>query len=492
MNNFNVTDQMAQGAAIWNEREQHTAVMEKLKEISYKTEVHVNDVECAEYYIGESFTHYYVTKPSDDELLEIINRGNHEEIMYMISRFHELLDFKPTSYNAYLPVALQKALIKRNNPEEIRAITNRYGFCEEAQDTMFEHWSRDQLMAYSNRHGFAEKGQLFVLQNWPDKLASEYIRRHGVAGLALGFLIANNRHNDLMTQISTHGFSYSRLQELVTRGNHDEIMAALNGDMDGRYSNYEDWFGPLLSRNNHEEIMAGIKHLSSRDFTESHQLAIWKRGNSDEFAKLCQYSELCSAVLDEMFSGLESGWTNNLFKVFAIHTRKSLPVPYQERFIQIANSQDFATYISRQGFYKEVLKTMVQHRSIQDIRVYLSKHCFLSNEAIPLFLEKASDEDIVYYYQHAYCTHTGSFLNGLLAMRPLNYDLLSSIFLEMPDSWGNDPKEVQLMKEGTPEQLRTYFKTVPSLCRKAFLTLFFRMDKALFEDYLTDRTKYFD
>lgn len=479
---MNVEEQMAQGAVVWKEREEHLAVMKRLNDISYTEEVTILGEEMGEY-AGERDVHYHVQSLPESELEYIVKRGNHEEIMYMIERYHHVN--MCTDNGCFIPGSIQALIVKHNQPEEIEAVISEYGFCDVAQDAMFAEWPHNQLVEYSRRHGFYGKWQVFIMQNWSEDEIMAYIRRHELNREGWIALISRGKHEEIMEHIRLHDIPWGEGDILlVERGNHDEIMAMLNKNR-GRSITSEI---KIIERGIHSEIMTLISMDSY--ISADAQKMIWARGDADEFMSLMENADICDDLLGLIFTDEETK-KSGYFSLYAQKNKKGLPEKYEKRFIKIASADDFITYISRHRFRENNHVFMIETRSAPEVRRYLEIYGYISDEAETLFARKGSREDKLFYYRKRPFYESEKFLDKLLQARPLDYGLLAEILLSLSGRYCQNEQAVQLMNTGTPEEVKAYIKTCGTLERRAFISLFFRNDKSLFEEYLEGRTKFF-
>ena len=129
------TERVAQAAAVWNENEKHKQVMKLLDgvygHVAVRQEINGN------YYYWEVF------RLPEAQALEIVKRGRHDEIMYMIERYRqancpaEKRSSLHYVYKAYLPDAVKKVIAERNNPEEVEALLSWDGYGYSGQDVIF-------------------------------------------------------------------------------------------------------------------------------------------------------------------------------------------------------------------------------------------------------------------------------------------------------------------------------------------------------------------
>lgn len=445
---------LAQEAEAWNahqdEMKKHLEIMEKLEKFCVKTERY-EDSEgpfWAQDIYGEDVQFF----------CDVVRRGRHDEIMFLIERYRYV--YQDRNFAAYVPDEVQSLLVERNDPEEIKAFMAMYGFCASAQDVMFDNWSHQQLVSYAQKHGFCEKWQVYIFNNWSEAEVRAYCLRHGLSLEAWKLLLKRGWHEEILAQIQNHGFFVDLFGALIERGDHDEIMAALH------------------------------KRMYKQPSPEC-QEALWARSNDEELASLMKACQLCNSLLERMLGNLNDPATQSMFEMYSEENREGLPEAYQARFLQTADHELFMFYISYHGFYESQHKCLLASRTPEEVRVYLERHRFLSDEAEKVLAREGSTEDKIFYYQVKAHDKDGFIIN-LLKTRPLDYAALSSIFFSIDaDRMIPFPKEEELMKTGTPEDLKAFFALGKALHRRAFLTLFFRQDRKLFEAYLEGKEYFY-
>ena len=445
---------LAQGAEMWNARQdemkKHLEIMEKLEKFCVKTERY-EDSEgpfWARDICGEDVKFF----------CDVVRRGRHDEILFLIERYRHI--YQDCKYVAYVPDEVQSLLVERNDPEEIKAFMAVYGFCVSAQDVMFATWDHQQLVSYAQKHGFCEKWQVYIFNNWPEAEVRAYCLRHGLSLEAWKLLLKRGWHEEIMTQIQVHGF-------------------------------FEDLYGALIERGDHDEIMAALDKRLYKQLSPECQEALWARSNDEELASLMKACQLCDSLLERLLGNLNDPENQARFEMYSEENSDGLPEAYQTRFLQEAPHELFLSYILCHGFYESQHKLLLRHRTPEEVRAYLEKHRFLSDEAEKILAREGSVEDKVLYYQ-VKAHHKTAFVENLLKVRPLDYAALNEIFLsfDVDNMWSN-PNEENLMKTGTPAELKKYFSADHKLACRSFLTLFFRHDKRLFTAYLKGREHFY-
>lgn len=511
--------QLAQGAVAWQENQTHLAVMKQLDSVKIAERISDGDASGISEYAGMTIRDYYAEKLPENTLIDIVRRGRDDEISYLISRYNAFFENYETRTSGYLPASVQILIVKRHQKTEIDAITEYYGFCEEAQKVMFEEWSHDELVAYTQKHGFSATCQeimlktwsfdelhsyslrhsfsgaceIWALKNWSDNDIWTYISRYQLSAAAQKLLIERGHHEEIVQYMRCHGLESSIYSELLKRGDHDEVMLALKNSS-VHLSDSELSLDVVLKRGNHDEIMETLQRISSA-LTEEQQRLIVSRGDTSEMTVMV-HKGLCASLIEEILTSFEQGSVHSLAKVFAFYTAK-LDSKQEQRFIKFAPSDAFKLYIIQHYLSDSAVKTMIAVRSDEDISFYLEnrpRNEILKSETENALIDKAYTNALFAYYQRLdmWNGENISFIHRLLSHRPLNYDLLIKIFTKIPVGEDVDENEVALMTNGSREDVKFYISdSSVVLCRKAFIALFFRVDPNLFEAYLAPRKTFF-
>lgn len=170
---------VAQGAAAWQEKETREQVM--------------RDLESVHGYVDSYFQiNGYVYVWAIQELphtraIEIAERGNHDEIMFMIHQYGkancppEKRSFLREIRNCILPEKVQVIIAQRNNPEEMNAYCSYQGFDKLAQGVILDRGDHSELMRYMECHGFDALHQRQLRKRGNAEEINLHIRKHGWA-----------------------------------------------------------------------------------------------------------------------------------------------------------------------------------------------------------------------------------------------------------------------------------------------------------------------
>ena len=170
---------VAQGAATWQEREEHDRIMKALDNVRGFVDSY--------FYINGN-CYYWSTKPlPEEEALAIAQRGRHDEIMYMIHQYGRAKcpgDQQQHLHHVHtclLTQSVQVIIARRNNREEMDAFLLYNGFEELGQDIVLDREDHEEIMRYVDRHGFKLKQQRRLKQRGNKDEIGLHIARHGLA-----------------------------------------------------------------------------------------------------------------------------------------------------------------------------------------------------------------------------------------------------------------------------------------------------------------------
>ena len=360
---------VAQGAEAWQEKWTHAHIMQELSQVHGYVDSYLM--------INGNYYYWAVKKLDGTRAVEIAQRENHDEIMYMIHQYGKSIC--PTEKRSYLktinepvlPDEVQVIIAKRNNPEEMAAFLQYWGFGGKGQDVLMERHNHDELMNYVEKHGLQPRQQRLL-----------------------------------------------------------------------------QWYG----------------------FYDILKLHTQKHG-------------LCAELLDEIFLKLTNGDTKDFYDFINLH---ELPVVYQLKMVELANSPEFKAYVDKYGLWNEVHGHMMEYRSMVDILYYISKHRFLESNAERIFASRATSEGRKLYL-NVKAGDTTQFIQQLLRVRPLDYETLTEAFLNMDISGATDKDDMDLMRHGSHDAVMARINDKRKmLSKQALIALFFRNNQEEFEACLNN------
>ncbi len=177
-------------------------------------------------------------KETHQKQLDMIARGNHDEIMNHVSKDS-------------LSEEAEVALILRGDHKEIMAyVSHPRCLCEEAEFALVARGDYDELvmyMAYDCAFVQSEV-QIALIKQSTQKVILKFLKSHRLCQDAELALIARGYH----TEIMAYKFGYQRAAQLalVKRGEHEEIMAYISRT---KFSNELPLIA-LIRRGNREEV----------------------------------------------------------------------------------------------------------------------------------------------------------------------------------------------------------------------------------------------
>ncbi len=502
----------AQKAAEWHEREAHDSVMKKLDEIKIEEEVIECDDSMGSEYSGMTIRVNHARPLPVEFLKTLVERGNHDEIMKMISKYNHFFVFPEIASYGYLPATVQVALVKRHDADEIRAITERYGFCAKAQEAMFETWSHEDLVAYAKKHGFCEKCQKIIFKSWSHEELVAYTQKHNFVPRIEETIVKTWPFDEIRTYFMRHGLSSNGQITLLSRGSHEEILEFLSSQtLDECFDLYiairgyhdeimallehskhkgrctADVFDVIVAHQNSDEICSVIPLLPAQSFNAKRQREILARNNDKEIITMLKSIPLCPAETEKMLSEVKEPVVTKLFAFFTQYARYGLENSSQETFIKTSSKEAFRYYAKYHAFNKEVDFLLLEQRSDDDILCYVNCGHILSNKAESLLAESSCYKAKLNY---ALTHKSKSFIFKLLQQPELDYKLLSEIFVYMDPGRDNNEAERTLMREGSKKEVEEYFKD-KVLTLRSLITLFFRADIEVFETYIRTHKNYY-
>ena len=441
---------VAQGAVAWREKEEHLKVMKMLEDVCVDHKIHhTTEEEWAMMSdLPATWDEWIYKGPQPDELLKIANRGNTEEIVFMVEKYAKFLKNQHTACVAYMPESVQEVIAKRNNKEEVNALIKHYGFCNEAQMVILETWPIADLLWYINYHGFADKGQKFIMENWSSLNVTEYLKRHNLSDVGQVALINRGYHEEIEQYLAKANFSEQATIKLLERGNHDEIIQMLMKHD-----------GPLCKQA--EELL-------------------FSRNVNDEINFYIKFYPISDNLIFNMFDKIDKGESaDRLFFYFWHH---GMPVNAEKRLINTPNSEVlFEEYVKRHPISFEAHEELVEKRTKKEVRFYIEHHGKLSFNAEKSFFRTASKEDKLFYI-NANSRNDGQVLNSLFEVRPIDYEVMTAAILSCQEYLkcdgildSIDIKDVELKVEKGDE-----------LSKGEVVALFFLGDSTLFEKYVDE------
>ena len=169
---------VAQGAAEWKARKRHEEIMKRIGKVRGWTTLE-------EDYDQYPVNVWHENVLSYEELDEIFERGNTEEIVYLIQRYGELAQAKGGKV-ALLEEPYQVKIAERNVRAEIETYLAFQGFGFAGQNAYLAKATPGGALNYVSKHGLGEEQQRWLLAKAEENdeyrnVLAEHIRRHGLS-----------------------------------------------------------------------------------------------------------------------------------------------------------------------------------------------------------------------------------------------------------------------------------------------------------------------
>ena len=170
----------------WNELQKHKEVMDLLSKMKGNVHTSFCDYGHCDYWHIDSM-------PSEDVLVEIVNRGVSEEILFLIHQFGKNLPEFGLRNNGctacrgqflqpvYMPDKVQGLIAKRGVKEEMEAFVSYYGFSSAGQDAILERGNHDEIMWYLSLHGLLPEQQKKLIERNDLAEIELHLKKHGMS-----------------------------------------------------------------------------------------------------------------------------------------------------------------------------------------------------------------------------------------------------------------------------------------------------------------------
>jgi len=176
MKSNNQETSVVPGAAEWQECQKHEEILAKISTVKGFREID---------YSGPYVTWREVTLPLE-VLQEIVERGNHDEIMALIKAYNFAVsdeDQHQAGRPSYLsmPEEIQEMIAKRGNQEEIEAYLSCQGFGAKGQEVIISRGNHEEIWVYVSRHGLLPEMQRKLLERGNYEEIATHIKHHSLA-----------------------------------------------------------------------------------------------------------------------------------------------------------------------------------------------------------------------------------------------------------------------------------------------------------------------
>lgn len=283
--------------AEWAEREEHERIMNALSKVVGRADSY--------FYINGNYYYWSINELPEGEPERIAERGNHEEILYMIHQYGKTRCYEERYLRNYawshrgneggalLSDKVQESILKRNNSAEIGAYTQYHGFAPAGQDIILNRGNHDEIMAYLQRHGFAPEQQLRLWKRGNKEEIDCHIRNHGCCEQLLDALfndVSKGNEDSLSAYICLHELPVPYQIRMVRTVSHELFM-----DYISRYGLWFETHADMVRERSVDEVNAyidrhrllsdeGEKQLAYRHVTRLTQNYIEKRVNKKSSA----------------------------------------------------------------------------------------------------------------------------------------------------------------------------------------------------------------
>ena len=265
---------VAQGAAVWNEREMHEQIMTALS--------NVKGVYYSYFYINGNCNYWHIDQLPEGMPEQIAQRGNHEEIMYMIHQYGKTI--RPSGPfcgwridteqdgGALLSDEVQEIILMRNNPAEIDAFTTYHGFNIRGQEIILQRGNHEEIMRYVERHGFAPRQQHQLRQRGCKEEIDLHIARHGWCSELLDNMFKqiedNGNYDEFYNFVSKHELSIPYQQWMLKTVSKEGFEFYIS-----HHGLWNETHAEMVRQRSEEEILHYIMKHRYLCFEAEHALA---------------------------------------------------------------------------------------------------------------------------------------------------------------------------------------------------------------------------
>ena len=225
-----------------------------------------------------------------------------------------------------------------------------------------------------------------------------------------------------------------------------------------------------------------MRYLERHGFASKQQVRLWKRGNDEEIKLHIARHGCCNELLDELFKGLKTcEGREDFVEYIRLH---ELPVVYQIYMLRMADEEIFEVYINKYGLWLDTHADLVKERSVEELIAYIKKHRFLGRDGEWALARRQVTRLTKFYIEHRVNKGDNTLLGFLLKVRPLDYEALSTYFLQMDFSRTYvNQDDYRLISKGTDEEVKQRIEK-SQLDDKCLAALFFRNRTNEFETYV--------
>ncbi len=308
---------VAQGAAAWQEKETHSRIMQELSQVYGKEDSY--------FQINGYFRYWSVKLLEPKRAKEIAQRGNHDEIMYMIHQYGKSICseqkrmYLQKVHEPVMPDEVQVIIAKRNNPEEMSAFLQYWGFGADGQDVVLERNDHNELLHYVSLHGLLPRQQHKLRELGYADVFDLHIQKHGLCSDLLNEIfqkLENGDTTDFYHFIHLHELPVTHQVKMVQVVNSSEFKAYVDlyglwNDVHGHILEYRSMNDTLYYISKHHFLEENAERIfASRALPQGRKLYLKvKAGDKRPFIKQLlrirplDYETLTDAFIDLDISG---------------------------------------------------------------------------------------------------------------------------------------------------------------------------------------------
>ena len=270
---------VAQGAEAWQEKWTHAHIMQELSQVHGYMDSYLM--------INGNCYYWAVKKLDGNRAIEIAQRENHDELMYMIHQYgksicpEEKRSYLQSVQDAVLPDEVQEIIAKRNNPEEMEAFLQYWGFGAKGQDILMKRHNHDELMNYVGKHGLQPRQQrLLQVYGFYDVLEL-HTKKHGLCSELLDeifLMLSNGDTSAFYGFINLHELPVTHQFHMVQLTSSSEFKAYVD-----KYGLWNEVHGHMMEYRSMADI---LYYISKHRFLERNAERIFATRASSEGRKL--------------------------------------------------------------------------------------------------------------------------------------------------------------------------------------------------------------
>lgn len=360
---------MAQAVNAWNEKEKHEQIMKALSGVYGTVSSYV--------FINGNYYYWSTHSLPETEALAIMERGNHEEIMYMIHQYGKANCADTSGYHlnhvmkCILPESVQRIIAERNDREEMDAYLMYNGFGEAGQDIVLDRGNHDEIMRYLARHGFspAQQRRLRVRGNHDEM--ELHVKRHGWCDEILSEMFENlaktGNCQEFLDFVSKHELPVAYQFEMLKTVPEHEFLFYVE-----RYGLWEQVLADMVKQRSAKEILFYIKkhrYLSSdaeRELANRHLFDVnmayveyrYYKKNFTFAERLLATNPIDHKALAALFLQMQPG---------------DFPfMPNEEKIIKNGSHEEVMKYVTKYPLSVRALATLFFRNNAEELEAYIN------------------------------------------------------------------------------------------------------------------------